>query len=231
MGTRNNYYIVLGVPRTESSSGIRAAFRELAKRYHPDRAGAGAAARFQEIAEAYETLSDPQRRRHYNHTLEESERPATRIAEPLRSRAVRPKPEPLVRESRSLFRDYGSIGPSFAEIYERFARNFTGRGIAKGERLEAVDVEVVLSAEEALQGVAVPIAVPVLRRCPICGGSGEDWLFQFFRCGQRGFVEREETIEVDLPPFLRSGTIVDVLLRDIGIRNFVLRLRVQIAQA
>jgi molecular chaperone DnaJ len=230
MGAKN-YYIVLGVPRTENLSGIRTAFRQLAKRHHPDRAGAGEAARFREIAEAYETLSDPERRRLYNHTLDEAEHVAMPVAEPLSSRAVWPKPEPLVREPRSLFPDYGSIGPSLEELYQRFARNFTGRGIPKGERLEAVDVEVVLSAEEALRGVVVPIAVPVLRRCPICGGSGEDWLFPCFRCGQRGFLEREEAIEIELPPFLRSGTIVDVPLHDLGIRNFVLRVHVQIGRA
>ena len=223
-----NYYMVLGVPRTEGSSGIRAAFRELAKRYHPDRAGAGAEARFKEIAEAYETLSDPQRRRLYNHTLGEAERLATPVIEPLESRAVWPEPEPLVREMRSLRRDYGSIGPSFAEVYERFARNFTGRGIPKGERLNAIDVEVVLSFEEAIRGVVVPIVVSVLRRCAICGGSGEDWLFPCIGCGQRGFLEKEETIEVELQPPLTSETIVDVPLRDHGIRNFVFRVHVQI---
>jgi DnaJ-class molecular chaperone len=230
MGAKN-YYIVLGVPRTENSSGIRTAFRQLAKRYHPDRAGAGEAARFREIAEAYETLSDPERRRLYNHTLDEAERPATPVAEPLSSRTVWPNPEPLVREPRSLSGDYGSIGPSFGELYEGFARNFTGLGVPKGKRLEAIDVEVLLSAEEALRGVVVPIAVPVLRRCQICGGSGKDWLFPCFRCGQRGFFEREETIEIELPPFLRSGTIVDVSLHDLGIRNFVLRVHVQIGRA
>lgn len=230
MGAKN-YYIVLGVPRTENSSGIRAAFRQLAKRYHPDRAGAADAARFREIAEAYATLSDPDRRRLYNHRLDEAERLRPPIAEPLSSRAASPKPEPLVRESRSLFGDYGRIGPSVEALYERFARNFTGLDIPKGEHLEAVDVEVLLSAEEALLGVVVPIAVPVLGRCPNCGGSGEDWLFPCFRCGQRGFVEREQTIEIELPPFLKGGTTFDVSLHDVGVRNFVLRVHVQIGRA
>ena len=225
-----NYYVVLGVPRTESSSGIRAAFRELAKRYHPDRAGAGAEGRFREIAEAYETLSDPQRRRLYNHTLGEADRLATPVVDRLKSSAVWPEPEPLGREMRSLFRDRGSIDPSFAAIYERFGRNFIGRGIPKGERPNAIDVEVILSSEEAIRGVIVPIVVSVLRRCPSCGGSGEDGLFPCVGCDERGFLDREETIEVELPPLLRSGTIVDVPLRERGIRNFVLRVHVEIGQ-
>jgi DnaJ-class molecular chaperone len=219
-----NYYILLGVPRTEDLSGIRTAFRQLAKRYHPDRAGAGETARFREITEAYETLSDPERRRLYNHTLDEAERP-TPVAEPLSSRAVGPKPEPLVREPRLLFGDYGNTG--FEALYERFARNFTGRGIPKVESLDVIDLDLVLSAEEAAQGAVVPITVPVLRRCPICSGFGNDRLFPCFRCGQRGFLEREEAIEIELPPYLRSGTIVDVSLYDFGIR-ILLRFHVRI---
>jgi curved DNA-binding protein CbpA len=82
-----NHYLVLGVPRTASAGAIRTAFRGLARRYHPD-AGAGSSEqRFREIVEAYETLSDPERRREYDAGL----RPVTsRWSEPLTSR-----PEPL----------------------------------------------------------------------------------------------------------------------------------------
>jgi molecular chaperone DnaJ len=229
--TIKNYYIVLGVPRTESSSGIRAAFRELAKRYHPDRAGVGTGAHFREITEAYEVLSDPQLRRLYNQSLREAARPASPAAEPLGTRSAWPEPEPLLREPRSLFRDYGSIRPSVEEVYERFSRNFTGRGIPKAERLEAIGVDVVLSPEEAIRGTVVPIVVPVLRRCPTCSGFGQNWSFPCVRCDQQGFLEGEETVEIELPSFLRSGTIIDVPLRERGVRNFVLRVHVQIGRA
>jgi curved DNA-binding protein CbpA len=62
-----NFYIVLGLPTT--ADAIRTAFRTLARRYHRD-AGAGSSAhRFREVVEAYETLSDPIRRRRYDETL------------------------------------------------------------------------------------------------------------------------------------------------------------------
>jgi hypothetical protein len=48
-----------------------------------------------------------------------------------------------------------------------------------------------------------------------------------FRCGQREFLEREEAIEIELPSYLRSGTIVDVSLHDFGVR-ILLRLHVRI---
>jgi hypothetical protein len=46
---RKNYYLVLGVPLQETAQGIQAAYRDLAKRYHPDRAGPDATSRFQDI--------------------------------------------------------------------------------------------------------------------------------------------------------------------------------------
>ena len=53
---RKSYYMVLGVSRTESPSGIRQAFRELVKRYHPDRVGPQGLRFFQEIVEAHRVL-------------------------------------------------------------------------------------------------------------------------------------------------------------------------------
>ena len=96
-----NYYLVLGVPRTASVGAIRTAFRALVRQYHPD-AGAGSSAqRFRDIVEAYETLSDPKRRRDYDASL----RPAVnaRWIEPLTSRRPEPMFSPrLPRSSRAV---------------------------------------------------------------------------------------------------------------------------------
>jgi DnaJ-class molecular chaperone len=70
---RKTYYMILGVSSTESASGIRAAYRDLAKRLHPDVAGEQATRSFQEISEAYAVLSDPERRRRYNDELSRAE--------------------------------------------------------------------------------------------------------------------------------------------------------------
>src|SRR5262245_60353752 len=66
-----NYYFILGVPRTATARDILRAYRELAKLYHPDRTGPQSTATFQDIVEAYEVLSDPERRQHYNYSLSE----------------------------------------------------------------------------------------------------------------------------------------------------------------
>ncbi|XP_038609022.1 dnaJ homolog subfamily B member 9 [Tachyglossus aculeatus] len=62
-----SYYDLLGVPRTASERQIKKAFHKLAVKYHPDKnKSPDAEAKFREIAEAYETLSDENRRREYD---------------------------------------------------------------------------------------------------------------------------------------------------------------------
>src|SRR5689334_5138726 len=85
MATRKDYYAVLGVSCTETDPGIQSAYRRLAKECHPDRAGHQGTQKFLEIHEAYETLSDPEKRRHYDRTTNRA-----------RQRR-RPAPEPLIQ--------------------------------------------------------------------------------------------------------------------------------------
>jgi plasmid stabilization system protein ParE len=84
-----NYYVVLGIPSTADATAIRSAFRGLVRQYHPDAGQGSSPQRFREIVEAYETLSDPERRRTYDARLRTVARP--RIVEPL----ARNRPEPL----------------------------------------------------------------------------------------------------------------------------------------
>jgi curved DNA-binding protein CbpA len=93
---RKDYYTVLGVTPAEGPHAIRQAYRSLAKQYHPDYAGREGQTQFQEIQQAYEVLSDPQKRKEYD-----ASRPVVRLAravvEPLVPRRPRTHaPEPLV---------------------------------------------------------------------------------------------------------------------------------------
>jgi len=217
---RKTYYMILGVSSTESDRGIRAAYRDLAKRLHPDVAGEQATRSFQEVSEAYGVLSDPERRREYNHKLNRNEDGGGIVT------VRRAPPQPLVREPVTILGNRDGVRPSFEAMYDRFLRNFTGIGIPKSEHLESLTFEVLLTPEEAFRGCVVPVGVPVFSPCPQCGGSGHDWVFPCAYCQQQGMIESEERLQVRIPPMAPSGSIYEIPLRGLGIHNFYLRLHV-----
>ncbi|HVV51088.1 MAG TPA: DnaJ domain-containing protein [Polyangia bacterium] len=206
------------MPRTESPGGIRSAYRDLARKLHPDVAGEQATHAFQEVTEAYDVLSDPQRRRAYNDELRRAE---DGHVVPVRVGAPPPRRAPV-----SIFDAAEPIRPSAEAMYERLRRNFTGVGVPKSERLEALNIEVLLTPEEGGRGCVLPVGVPVFRRCPDCGGSGRDWLFPCLACGQQGIIEEEQVVRIRIPPLARSGAVFEMPLQGLGIHNFWLRLHV-----
>src|SRR5258708_23172589 len=67
MATQTDYYVLLGVSRQATDEQIRSAYRKLARQYHPDvNSASDAAERFKAVTEAYEVLTDPQRRQRYD---------------------------------------------------------------------------------------------------------------------------------------------------------------------
>jgi molecular chaperone DnaJ len=213
------YYMILGVSSSESPRGIKAAYRDLAKRLHPDVAGEQATRAFQQISEAYAVLSDAQRRRDYNDKLKRASEGEVV--------AVRRVPaEPLVREPLTIFGNPEGARPSFEAMYDRFLRNFTGIAVPKSEQAEGLNFEVVLTPEEASRGCVVPIGVPVFTRCPQCGGSGRDWVFPCVYCQQQGMIENAEVVRIRIPPMAPSGSIYEIALESLGVHNFYLRLHV-----
>jgi molecular chaperone DnaJ len=227
MATKD-YYLILGVSRGENLRGIQDAFRELAKIYHPDRAGPAGTRKFQDLLEAYETLSDPEKRRLYNHQLEQHDIKLPSDPEPIFSPA-RSKPEPLIPEPMSVLRDFETIRPSFEPLFERFVRNFTGEGIPKGERLQGLNIEVILSPEEAATGVVIPVGIPVFTACSQCGGSGHDWLFPCLECTGQGIIQEEQSVRISIPPMVHDRAVIEVPIHGLGIHNFYVRLHIRIS--
>lgn len=118
--------------------------------------------------------------------------------------------------------------PSYEAMYDRFLRNFTGRGVPKSERLESLDFDLALTADEARRGGTVRVAVPVFRTCAACGGTGHDSLFPCLECAQQGVVESERRVAVTIRAMTPSGTIVEVPLEGLAIHNFYLRVHVSV---
>jgi molecular chaperone DnaJ len=201
-----NYYVVLGVASTETDRGIRAAFRELAKRHHPDRVGPAGAAPFREIKEAFDVLGDPRRRRDYD------EREAL---------AAMHSRDGFVREL-SLRHDLAEARPSGEEVFSRLARNFTGVRVPKGERPRELAVDLALSPEEARAGARVRLGVPVFAPCDRCAGRG------CFACHGQGTKEHERPMTIDIPPLSGGGTTFVVPLTGLGIHNVFLNVRVRV---
>jgi molecular chaperone DnaJ len=202
---RKTYYMVLGIPRTETAAGIRAAYRDRARRLHPDVAGDGATREFQELAEAYDVLSDPSRRSAYNAQLAAA---------------------PPARAPTTILAHPETIHPSLEEVYERFRRNFTGLRVPKAERPVAFEVEVLLTREEAAAGCHVPVGVPMFEACRRCGGTGFEWSYPCGVCRRSGMLETERLVHIRVPPMAPPGAVYEVSLGGLGIHNFQLRLHV-----
>lgn len=210
---RRNLYVVLGISPRANQEAIRSAFRTLAKRYHPDRMGPGGAARFLEVEEAYRVLSDPEGRREHDRELERMI-----PAGPIESLGERPFAEPLAADPLSLLQGLRVGRPSLEEEFlDWTALHFGGRQVTKSGRRLPIDVEVILSREEAWQGGVLPIRVPALFVCPDCDGRGSDWFSLCARCDGEGAVEGTRTLALRIPPVVRDGTVWEVPVIDAGL--------------
>jgi DnaJ-class molecular chaperone len=119
--------------------------------------------------------------------------------------------------------------PSFDSLFDRFIRNFTGARVPKGERLESMNVEVILTPDEAAWGAAVPVGLPVFYRCPQCHGSGHVSLFPCLECNAQGIVEGEERLTVRIPPVSADRAIFEMPIHGLGIHNFYLCLHIRVS--
>ncbi len=158
---RRDYYEVLGVPRDADEKAIKAAFRQLALKFHPDRnKEPGAEERFKEIAQAYAVLSDPKKRADYD------ARGFAGVA------GVSAQDLFAGIDFGDLFRGQGfDLGFDFggASFFDRFFGRRRRAGRAAGENLE---VELVMPLERVLTGGEETVRFTRPEACPICHGSG-----------------------------------------------------------
>jgi molecular chaperone DnaJ len=173
MSAKRDYYEVLGVNRQASQEEIKKAFRRLARQYHPDvNKSADAETRFKEVNEAYEVLSDQEKRSMYD-------------------RFGHAGP----RAGFGQYDDFGFGG--FEDIFETFfggmrAGTTTRRGPSRGADLR---YDLSIEFEEAIFGCEKEIEIFRHETCPHCRGSGAEPGTQPIRCPQcngTGEVRRQQ---------------------------------------
>ena len=152
-----DFYEVLGVSKSASQDEIKKAYRELARKWHPDRnpGDEQAEERFKEIQQAYDTLSDEEKRKQY--------------------------------DAGGRFAGFGAggfpggggaggfPGGGFAsDVGNIFSTFFRGRGEQgpREQRGRDLESEVRLSFDQAMHGTQIAVSVPTTGECPTCHGSG-----------------------------------------------------------
>ena len=208
-----NYYVVLGVHREVSDAGIRSAYKDLAKKLHPDRIGADSTEAFQAISEAYQTLSDPEKRRLHNCLLDQEEDKRREAGQRVNVRRGL-EPESLSWERVSMMEDYQHDRPFFDRL----------TGMQAPNAIEELNFEVILTADEARHGGVISVQVPTYYRCSLCRGSGRDWMFPCFDCQGSGVIETQRPVNIRFPPGVRSGTVIEAPLSESGNDNLHIRL-------
>ncbi|SNC58572.1 molecular chaperone DnaJ [Sodalis endosymbiont of Henestaris halophilus] len=143
---KSDYYEILGVSRNAEELEIKKAYKRLAMKFHPDRnpGNTEAEAKFKEIKEAYEVLTDPQKRaayEQYGHAAFEQ--------------------------------GAGASGADFSDIFgDVFGDIFGGGRRHSSQKGADLRYTMELSLEEAVRGVTREIRIPIREECVVCHGSG-----------------------------------------------------------
>lgn len=234
--TKKDYYEILGVPRNASQEEIKKAFRRLARKYHPDiNKSPEAQEKFKEINEAYQVLSDPEKRKLYD-TYGHAAFEGTGAQEQTYTH---------IPDLEEIFNEF--FGEGFGSVFDTiFERATRGRRRERRRPLKGEDIfkAVEISLEDAYRGTTVNVEVDRevecqacggtgydrekgVRTCPTCGGTGQVVQRQFFitisqtcptckgegavyepckACGGRGTVRKRESIKVRIPPGVDNGS-------------------------
>jgi curved DNA-binding protein len=205
-----DYYTTLGVPRDASEADIKKAFRKLARQHHPDVAKDKKAAeeKFKQINEAYDVLSDPEKRKRYDQLGADWDKPGG---------GPPPDWEPGTRMGRGRtagaspngagtyeFNFGGSTG--FSDFFEQFfgsgARGGGGAGeMFRGARRDGVETEFAYPGSD-IEGDLLVTLDEVLR-----GGTRT---ISLQRADPRTGETKTETIKVRIPPGVQDGQVIRV---------------------
>ena len=220
--SREDHYTVLGLTPPVGSAEIRRAYRLLALRHHPDRAGPDATATFQRIAEAYRVLSDPGLRSTYDAT-HEGTRDARRGSAAGGASPFRPHASPIApgAGAPAPLRSTTTLIPRLCDTLDALE----ARRIARVHASGLIDLHV--TADEARGGGVAAISLPLTIPCPTCGGIAAPDSVWCRRCQFAGSVVEEVTLCVPIPAHARDGLTFNLELERLGdLPPMAVRLRV-----
>ena len=198
MATKRDFYEILGVPKNASDDEIKKSYRKLAMKYHPDRNQGDAAAevKFKEAKEAYEMLSDAEKRAAYDQYGHAGVDPNMRGA-----------------AGAGGFGGFGeSFGDIFGDIFGQARRQQGGgRQVFRGNDLSyAMDI----TLEEAAAGKKTEIRIPSYDECDTCHGTGAKPGTSAKTCGTcqgQGVVQMRQgffSVQQNCPHCRGSGKII-----------------------
>jgi DnaJ-class molecular chaperone len=205
MNDMRDYYDVLGVRSDAGADEIKRAYRQLARRYHPDISGEERGSAFLEVARAYEVLTDPARRRSYDASLR------------LHSAAASPARADWLADEVAI--DF----PSVSSVLDQMRHSFFGPLPAIGLR-----AEITLTPQEAFWGTTVPLDVPLRRTCAQCGGRGETWEEWCDACSGGGDVTATHALQLRVPAGVREGARFRFSVTPPGAPHTVVEVRITI---
>ena len=201
-----DYYEVLGVPRTATADEIKQAYRRLARKHHPDVNPGDTTAEetFKRIGEAYHVLSDPESRRRYDQLGENWQTGADFT------------PPPGWEGGRVDFDDFsdffgtGQRTGGFSDFFETLfgARRGPRAGAGFAMRGQDIEAEIDLSLEEAHRGTTRALTLNTTAACPTCNGSGVRDQQTCATCRGTGVVTRPKTLDVQIPAGVRHGSVI-----------------------
>lgn len=205
MATYRDYYEILGVDRSAGEKEIKAAYRKLARQHHPDlhteSEKQAAEEKFKEINEAYEVLSDAEKRAKYD-----------RLGANWRNgQEWQPPPD----TEGFHFYTSGDGGYGYNTGFSDFFETLFGGARMNGSsarvrrtniRGQDIESELQLTLEEAYRGGEKTIQLTSRELCAACHGTGyrDEGICRY--CGGTGSTAGRKTLEVKIPPGIQDGT-------------------------
>jgi molecular chaperone DnaJ len=201
-----DYYNILGVKRSATEQEMKQAYRRLARKFHPDvnPGNKNAEARFKEINEAYEVLSDKEKREKYDRYGDQWQ-----YADQFAKAGAQQTPFWEFRQGGGQGSQEGDLETLFGNLFETFG---TGTSRRRGRPRRSLDVEqpVEVTLEEAYQGTSRILSMETGEPCSTCHGTGRIQNVPCSTCRGSGVVPRLQRIEVKVPAGVTDGSRVRV---------------------